>query len=90
MAAPVKEMFPFAVETVEAPPSTLIPCEAPLLGPPVPLRAIIPLPNVLIPPEALVREIPWQAPLVPRALAVIAIEAALNVVSKKKPTPPLP
>jgi hypothetical protein len=57
-AEPVKEMLPFpvVVETVEAPPVRLIPCEAVLLGPPVPFSVIEPPPLVLIEPP--VSEIP--------------------------------
>lgn len=97
-AEPVKEMLPFpvVVERVEAPPVRLIPCEAELLGAPVPLRVIEPPPVVLIEPP--VSSIPWQkspAPIpVPVAFAVMVIFLLVPVVEKipleAKPFPPMP
>ena len=80
---------PVTLETVEP---IFTPSLALLLGPPVPLRVIAPLPPVLsVPP---VSEIPWQAPVVPEAVAVIEIAFPAPVVPKlnpdAKPIPPLP
>ena len=48
-AIPVKEIFPPPVAVVmeEAPPIMLIPCDAELLGPPVPFKMMLPPPVVL-------------------------------------------
>jgi hypothetical protein len=84
-AEPVKEMLPLpvVVEMVEAPPVRLIPCEAVLLAPPVPLSVIEPPPLVLIEPP--VSDIPWLAPVVPVAVAVIAIFLLEPEVEKLNP-----
>ena len=64
-----------------------------LLGPPAPISVIVPLVVVLsVPP---VSEIPWQAPVVPEELAVIAIadaevEDVEKLADEKKPIPPDP
>ena len=83
MAAPVKEMLPpppTVVEIVPAPPVRLIPCEAALLGPPVPFRVMLPPPVVLrLPP---VKEIPSQSPVVPVAAAMMSIELPVPVAAK--------
>ncbi len=85
----------FEVAIVDAPPVRLIPWEAVELFPPVPFNVIVPpVPVVFIEPA--VREIPWQAPVVPVAVAVIAIvlllPVAWNVELDANPTPasPLP
>jgi hypothetical protein len=94
-AKPVKKIFPFpvVVEIVAAPPTRLIPCEAELLGPPVPFSVIEPPPVVLIEPVP-VSDIPWQLPVVPVAVAVMAIFLLVPVVEKlnaeAKPIPALP
>ena len=63
-----------------------------LLGPPVPINRIKPPPFVLIVEP--VRVIPWQAPVVPSALALMAMKLFVPVTLKVevvvKPTPPLP
>ncbi len=74
-------------------PAIFTPMLAVLLGPPVPMSVIVPLVVVLsVPP---VREIPWQAPVVPRLLAVICRAVAeVDEVEKSpteaKPTPAAP
>ena len=80
---------PVTLETVEP---IFTPSLALLLGPPVPLRVIAPLPPVLsVPP---VSEIPWQAPVVPLEVAVIAIVLLVPDVAKlaeeANPTPAAP
>ena len=93
-AAPAREILPFpvAVETVPAPPVRLIPWEAVVLAPPVPLSVMLSPAFVLILPP--VRKIPWQAPVVPAALAVMEMGCDAPVVEKftpeEKPTPPFP
>jgi hypothetical protein len=84
-AEPVKEILPFpvVVETVEAPPVRLIPCEPVVLVPPVPFSVIEPPPVVLIEPP--VSDIPWQAPVVPVAVAVMAMVLLAPVVEKLNP-----
>ena len=72
-AVPVSEIapFPVVVDTVEAAPIKLIPCDEAALAPPVPLSVIVPPPLVFkLPP---VSDIPWQLPVTPFADAVIAI-----------------
>ena len=64
-----------------------------LLDPPVPFSVMPPPPLVLI--ILLVSEIPWQAPVVPVELAVIAIadaevEDVEKLADEKKPIPPGP
>ena len=87
---PLTLIGPVALETVEP---ILTPSLAVELGPPVPISVIVPLVVVLrVPP---VSEIPWQAPVVPVELAVIAIaDVELDEVEKladeKKPIPPGP
>jgi hypothetical protein len=71
VVVPVKEIAP-PPTLVAMVPTQLIPCEAELLGPPVPLRVIDPPPDVPTTPP-LATEIPWQTPVVPMALAVSAI-----------------
>ena len=63
-----------------------------VLAPPVPMSVSAPPPVVLTVPA--VTEIPWQAPVVPRAVAVIAMADPVPEVVKfaveANPTPPLP
>ena len=89
---PLTLIGPVALETVEP---ILTPSLAVELGPPVPISVIVPLVVVLsVPP---VSEIPWQAPVVPVELAVIAmadveVEDVEKLADEKKPIPlgPLP
>ena len=87
---PLTLIGPVALETVEP---ILTPSLAVELGPPVPISVIVPLVVVLsVPP---VSEIPWQAPVVPVELAVIAIadaevEDVEKLADEKKPIPPGP
>ena len=64
-----------------------------MLAPPVPFNVIAPPPFVLMLP-APVREMPWHAPVVPAAEAVMLIALLAPVTEKftdvANPTPPLP
>ena len=86
------EIFPLPVDVDTIPPLRFTPCDAVLLAPPVPFKVTPPPPEVLIVPP--VREIPWLAPLLPVAVAVMLIELVAPVTEKLepvvKPTPPLP
>ena len=91
-AAPVREMGPLPLPVEIAPPSRSIPCEAPLLTPPVPFKVMPPPSFVLIVPP--VREIPWQEPPVPFATPMMSIKPPLPVTAKlaeaANPIPPSP
>ncbi len=81
---------PVALVTVVA---ILTPALAVLLGPPVPMSVIVPLVVVLNVPA--VNEIPWQAPVVPRLLAVICravaeVEEVEKSPAEAKPIPAAP
>ena len=87
---PLTLMGPVALLTVVA---ILTPALAVVLGPPVPIRVIVPLVVVLkVPP---VREIPCAAPNVPRLLAVIwiavaEVEDVEKLAEEANPIPALP
>jgi hypothetical protein len=90
---PVPEQVMVAVPVVVTwPPERLIPLETVLLGPPVPL-SVISLAAVLRIPTP-VSEMPWLAPVVPVAVAVIEMGCEAPVVEKftleANPIPPLP
>jgi hypothetical protein len=91
-AAPAMEIFPFPVVVEMIPPLIFTPCEAVLLAPPVPFKVMLPPPFVLnVPP---VREMPWQAPVVPVAEAAMLMELFVPVTEKLEfvvnPMPPFP
>ena len=72
-AEPVKEIDPFPVVVDTIPGATKeIPCDAAVvLAPPVPFNVIAP--PCVVSRVPFVKEIPWQAPVFPRAVAVIEI-----------------